>query len=321
MENQTTVTEFTLLGLSNDSHLQIPLFLVFLVIYLITLVGNILIILVIKVDPHLHTPMYFFLSNLSFLDICYSSVTVPKMLENFLAKQKTISLSGCIAQIFFFIFMVGTEIFLLSLALLTVMAYDRYVAICHPLHYGMLMNRGRCAQMAAGAWLSSMVCAVIHTGNTFRLRFCRSNMVGQFFCNIPQLLKLSCGDTRVNDIVMLVLGSVAAVSCFVFIFVSYINIFFTVMRIPSNQGRYKAFSTCLPHLIVFCLFLGTSALTYMGPRSKSSKALDLVVAVFYSVVPPTMNPIIYSLRNNEIRGALRKMLIAHQPGPICIRWI
>uniref|UniRef100_A0A674JCK3 Olfactory receptor n=1 Tax=Terrapene triunguis TaxID=2587831 RepID=A0A674JCK3_9SAUR len=309
MENQTTVTEFTLLGLSNDSHLQIPLFLVFLVIYLITLVGNILIILVIKVDPHLHTPMYFFLSNLSFLDICYSSVTVPKMLENFLAK--TISFSGCVTQLFLVVTFAITE-----LALLTVMAYDRYVAICHPLHYGMLMNRGRCAQMAAGAWLSSMVCAVIHTGNTFRLRFCCSNMVGQFFCNIPQLLKLSCGDTRVNDIVMLVLGSVAAVSCFVFIFVSYIHIFFTVMRIPSNQGRYKAFSTCLPHLIVFCLFLGTSTLTYMGPRSKSSKALDLVVAVFYSVVPPTMNPIIYSLRNNEIKGALRKMLIAHQPGPI-----
>ncbi|XP_044840999.1 olfactory receptor 14A16-like [Mauremys mutica] len=316
MNNQTSMPEFLLLGFSDIWELQILHFTAFLVVYLAALIGNLLIIIVVAFDRQLHTPMYFFLVNLSFLDLCYISVTVPKSMANSLMDSRTISFSGCVAQLFLVVTFAITE-----LALLTVMAYDRYVAICHPLHYRMLMNKGRCAQMAAGAWLSSMMCAVIHTGNTFRLRFCHSNMVGQFFCNIPQLLKLSCGDTRVNDIVMLVLGSVSAVSCFVFIFVSYIHILFTVMRIPSKQGRYKAFSTCLPHLIVFCLFLGTSTLTYMGPRSKSSKASDLVAAIFYSVVPPTVNPIIYSLRNNEIRGALRKMLIAHQPGPICIRWI
>ncbi|XP_067388367.1 olfactory receptor 14I1-like [Emydura macquarii macquarii] len=303
MKNQTSMPEFLLLGFSDIWELQILHFTVFLVVYLAALIGNLLIIIVIAFDRHLHTPMYFFLINLSFLDLCYISVTVPKSMANSLMNIRTISFSGCVTQLFLVVTFAITE-----LALLTVMAYDRYIAICRPLHYGVLMNRGKCTQMAAGAWLSSMMCAMIHTGNTFRLHFCRSNVVSQFFCNIPQLLKLACGETRVNDIVMLVLGSAAAVSCFVFIVVSYIHIFFTVMRIPSEQGRYKAFSTCLPHLIVFCLFLGTSTLTYMGPRSKSSKALDLVTAVIYSVVPPTLNPIIYSLRNNEIKGALRKII-------------
>ncbi|XP_065271969.1 olfactory receptor 14A16-like [Emys orbicularis] len=303
MSNQTIVTEFLLLGFSDVREQQILHFLVFLVIYLGALVGNLLIITVIALDQHLHTPMYFFLGNLSFLDLCYISVTVPKSMADSLTNNRLISFSGCVTQVFLVITFAAAE-----LAFLTVMAYDRYIAICHPLHYKVTINRGACAQLAVSSWISSMICSVLQTANTFRLHFCGSNVIAQFFCDIPQLLKISCSDTHANAIVMIALGSLLDVVCFVLIIVSYIHIFSTVMRIPSEQGRYKAFSTCIPHLVVFCLFISTASFTYMRPRSMSSTSLDLMAAVFYCVVPPLMNPIIYSLRNKEIKGSLWKMI-------------
>ncbi|XP_065271966.1 olfactory receptor 14A16-like [Emys orbicularis] len=303
MSNQTIVIEFLLLGFSDVREQQILHFQVFLVIYLAALVGNLLIITVIALDQHLHTPMYFFLGNLSFLDLCYISVTVPKSMADSLTNNRLISFSGCVTQVFLVITFTAAE-----LAFLTVMVYDRYIAICCPLHYKVTMNRVACAQMAAGSWISSMMCSILHTANTFRLHFCRSNVIAQFFCDIPQLLKISCSDTQANAIVMIALGSLLDVVCFVLIIVSYIHIFSTVMRIPSEQGRYKAFSTCIPYLVVFCLFISTASFTYMRPRSMSSTSLDLMAAVFYCVVPPLMNPIIYSLRNKEIKESLWKMI-------------
>ncbi|XP_039357771.1 olfactory receptor 14A16-like [Mauremys reevesii] len=303
MSNQTIVTEFLLLGFSDMREEQILHFLVFLVIYLAAMVGNLLIITVIALNQHLHTPMYFFLGNLSFLDLCYISVTVPKSMYDSLTNNRLISFSGCVTQVFLVITFTAAE-----LAFLTVMAYDRYIAICRPLHYKVTMNRGACAQLAVGSWISSMMCSVLHTTNTFRLHFCRSNVISQFYCDIPQLLKISCSDIRTNVIVMTALGSLLDVVCFVLIIVSYIHIFSTVMRIPSEQGRYKAFSTCIPHLVVFCLFISTASFTYMRPRSMSSTSLDLMAAVLYCVVPPLMNPIIYSLRNKEIKRSLWKMI-------------
>ncbi|XP_073166317.1 olfactory receptor 14A16-like [Lepidochelys kempii] len=303
MSNRTTVTQFFLLGFSDVREQQILQFLMFLVIYLAALVGNLLIITVVALDHHLHTPMYFFLGNLSFIDLCYISVTIPKSMADSLTNNRVISFSGCVTQVFLVVIFAVAE-----LAFLTVMAYDRYTAICRPLHYRVTMNRGACAQMAAGSWISSMICSVLHTANTFRLHFCGSNVIAQFFCDIPQLLKISCSDTHANVIVMIALGSLTDVVCFVLIIVSYIHIFSTVMRIPSEQGRYKAFSTCIPHLIVFCLFISTASFTYMRPRSMSSTSLDLTAAVLYCVVPPLMNPIIYSLRNKEIKSSLWKMI-------------
>ncbi|XP_024052696.1 olfactory receptor 14A16-like [Terrapene carolina triunguis] len=303
MSNRTAVTESLLLGFSDMREKQILHFLVFLILYLAAVVGNLLIITVVALDHHLHTPMYFFLGNLSFLDLCYISVTVPKSMADSLTNNRHISFSACVTQVFLVVTFAVAE-----LSFLTVMAYDRYIAICHPLHYKVTMSRDACTQMAGVSWISSMMCSVLHTANTFRLHFCRSNVIAQFFCDIPQLLKISCSDTHANVNVMIVLGSLLDVVCFVLIIVSYIHIFSTVMKIPSDHGRYKAFTTCIPHLVVFCLFIGTASFMYMRPRSMSSTSLDLLAAVLYCVVPPLMNPIIYSLRNKEIKGSLWKML-------------
>ncbi|XP_053218549.1 olfactory receptor 14A16-like [Podarcis raffonei] len=303
MSNQTSVGEFLLLEFSNTRELQLLHFATFLLIYLTTLVGNLLIIITVGLDHSLHSPMYFFLANLSFLDISYISVTIPKSMVNSLINSRQISYSGCVAQVYLVITFADAELFLL-----TAMAYDRYAAICHPLYYRVLMSWCVCVEMAAGCWIGSMLYSVVHTANTFRLSFCKSNSIGQFFCDVPQLLKISCSDTYVNDILMFVLGYSLASICFSIILVSYVYIFSTVLKIPSTQGRYKAFSTCLPHLIIVCLFLGTGAFTYTRPRSASSVGRDLVAAVLYSVVPPLINPIIYSLRNKELKGALRKLI-------------
>ncbi|XP_030402298.1 olfactory receptor 5V1-like [Gopherus evgoodei] len=303
MENQTTVTEFILLGLSNDSHLQIPLFLVFLVIYLITLVGNILIMLVIKVDPQLHTPMYFFLSNLSFLDVCYSSVTVPKMLENFLAEKKTISLSGCIAQIFFFIFMVGTEIFLLS-----VMAYDLYAAICNPLRYSTTMSHQVCVKMVLSAWISGFLDSLVNTLYLTDLSFCSPREINHFSCKLPLLLQLSCTDTFANEMVILCFSMTLGFASLLLILTSYICILSTILRIRSSEGRRRAFSTYASHITIVLLFCGTAFIRYMRPASGYTFALDKLVSVQYSILTPMLNPIIYSLKNKDVKLALRKLL-------------
>ncbi|XP_007070806.3 olfactory receptor 14A16-like [Chelonia mydas] len=302
MSNRTTVTEFLLLGFSDIWELQILHVLVFLVIYLAALVGNLLIFMAIAFDHHLHTPMYFFLMNLSIVDLGSISVTIPKSMANSLMNTKSISYAGCVSQVFFLLFMLGADF-----SLLTVLAYDRYVAICQPLHYEAMMNSRACVQLAAGSWISGILFSVLHTGNMFALTFCGGNMVDQFFCEIPQLLKLTCSDSYLSEIGVIVSSVCLVLGFFVFIIVSYVQIFKSVLRIPSEQGQHKAFSTCLPHLTVVSLFVCTGAFAYLKPTSSSPSALDLVVAVLYSVLPPIMNPIIYSMRNKEIKAALRRL--------------
>ncbi|KAM7145724.1 olfactory receptor 14A16-like [Macrochelys suwanniensis] len=302
MSNRTTVTEFLLLGFTEVRELQILHFVVFLVIYLAAMVGNLLIFMVIAFDHHLHTPMYFFLMNLSVLDLGSISVIVPKSMANSLMNTKSISYAGCVAQVFFLLFLLVADF-----SLLNVMAYDRYVAICQPLRYETMMNSRACVQMAAGAWIIGILYSVLHTGNTFALTFCNGNMVDQFFCEIPQLLKLTCSDSYLSEVGVLSFSGCLVSGCFVFIIASYVQIFKSVLRIRSKQGRHKAFSTCLPHLTVVSLFVCTAIFAYLKPASSCPSNLNLVFAVLYSVLPPIMNPIIYSMRNKEMKAALRRL--------------
>ncbi|XP_032061123.1 olfactory receptor 14C36-like [Aythya fuligula] len=303
MPNISSVSEFLLLAFADKRELQLPHFALFLGIYLAALLGNGLILSAVACDHHLHTPMYFFLLNLAILDLGSISTTLPKAMANALWDTRAISYQGCAAQVFFFVFFFGSEFYLL-----TVMAYDRYVAICKPLHYGSLLGSRACAQMAAAAWASGILDAVLHTASTFSLPLCQGNAVDQFFCEIPQILKLSCSDAYLREVVALVFSVSLGCGCFVFIVVSYVQIFMAVLRMPSEQGRHKAFSMCLPHLAVVSLMVTTVMFTYLKPSSISSPSLDLVVSFLYSVVPPAVNPIIYSMRNQELKNALRKLL-------------
>ncbi|XP_039355335.1 olfactory receptor 14A16-like [Mauremys reevesii] len=304
MSNRTTVTEFLLLGFSDVRELQILHFMVFLLIYLAALLGNLLIIAAVALDHHLHTPLYFFLANLSIIDLGSISVTIPKSMINSLMNTRSISYPGCVAQVFLFVVFIAAD-----LALLTIMAYDRYVAICQPLYYERVMNRRACVQMAASAWITGIVYSALHTGNTFSLPFCQSNVISQFFCEIPQLLKITCSDSYLIEVALLAFSFFLGLNCFVFIIVSYVQIFNTVLRIPSEQGRNKAFSTCLPHLTVISLLLCTAMFDYLNFTSSSASNLDLFVGVLYAVMPPMMNPIIYSMRNKEIKAALKKLIV------------
>ncbi|XP_014383074.1 olfactory receptor 14A16-like [Alligator sinensis] len=303
MSNQTTVTEFLLLGFSDIRELQILHFVIFLAAYLAALMGNLLIITIVTLNYELHSPMFFFLINLSIVDLGSISVTVPKSMSNSLLNTRLISYSGCVVQVF------GLFCFLAAnLYLLTIMAYDRYVAICKPLHYEIIMNRRAFIQMAASAWAAGVLYSALHTGNTFSLPFCQSNTINQFFCEIPQLLKLSCSDTYRRELAALAFSVFLALGCFAFIVVSYVQIFTMVLKIPSQQGHQKAFSTCIHHLNVVSLFLSTGCIAYLKPISDSLSPLDLLAAVLYCVVPPLMNPVIYSMRNKEIQASLRKLL-------------
>ncbi|XP_064360155.1 olfactory receptor 14C36-like [Dromaius novaehollandiae] len=303
MSNSSSLNEFILLAFADTRELQLLHFLLFLGIYLAALLGNGLIITAVACDHRLHTPMYFFLLNLSILDLGTISTTVPKSITNSLWDTRAISYSGCAAQIFFFFFL-----FLAEFYLLTVMAYDRFVAICKPLHYGTIMGSRACVKMAAAAWGSGFLCALLHTANTFSIPLCQGNTVDQFFCEIPQILKLSCSDADLREVGLLVVGACLSLGCFIFIVVSYVQIFTAVLGIPSEQSRHKAFSMCLPHLAVVSLFVSTGTFAHLKPPSLSSPAVDLVVAVLYSVVPPTLNPLIYSMRNKELKQALKKLI-------------
>ncbi|KAM6066406.1 olfactory receptor 14C36-like [Chlamydotis macqueenii] len=247
--------------------------------------------------------MYFFLLNLSVLDLGSISTTVPKSMANSLWDTRAISYSGCAAQVFLLFFLLGAEC-----ALLTVMAYDRYVAICKPLHYGTLLGSRACVHMAAAAWGSGFLSAVLHTANTFSLPLCQGNAVDQFFCEVPHILKLSCSHSYLREVGLLGFLFSLIIGCFVFIVVSYVQIFRAVLRIPSEQGRHKAFSTCLPHLAVVSLFISTGMIAYLKPPSISSPSLDLLVAVVYALVPSAVNPLIYSMRNREIKDALKNLI-------------
>ncbi|XP_067166474.1 olfactory receptor 14J1-like, partial [Apteryx mantelli] len=250
-----------------------------------------------------HTPMYFFLLNLSLLDLGTISATVPKSMANSLCNTRAISYWECAAQVFHFYFLISTEY-----SVLTVMAYDRYVAICSPLHYGTIMSSRACVKMAAAAWSSGFLNALLHTANTFSIPLCQGNVVEQFFCKIPQILKLSCSDTYLRELGVLVVSVCLSFACFIFIVLSYVQIFTVVLRIPSEQGRHKAFSMCFPHLTVVSMFISTAVFAYLKPPSISSPALDLLLAILYSVVPPAVNPLIYSMRNRELRDALKKLV-------------
>ncbi|KAM6106973.1 olfactory receptor 14A16-like [Phoenicopterus ruber ruber] len=303
MSNSSSITQFLLLAFTDTRELQLLHFWLFLGIYLAALLGNGLIVTTIACDHHLHTPMYFFLLNLSLLDLGSISTIVPKSIANSLGEIRAISYAGCAAQFFFFLFLISAEFYLL-----TVMAYDCYVAICKPLHYGTLLGSRACVNVAAAAWGCGFLNALLHTANTFSLPLCQGNVLDQFFCEIPQLLKLSCPESYLREVGLLASSFVLALGCFVFIILSYVKIFATVLRIPSEQGRHKAFSTCLPHLAVVSLVISTSMVAYLKAPSISSPALDLVVAVLYSMVPPAVNPLIYSMRNQELKDALRKLV-------------
>ncbi|XP_075399415.1 olfactory receptor 5V1-like [Tenrec ecaudatus] len=299
-----TVTEFILIGLSDLPEVRYPLFVIFAAIYQVTLVGNGAILLAILTEKKLHTPMYYFLANLSLLDIFCPSATVPKMLKNLLTQVQNISFVGCALQLFFLVALAGTEVFLLA-----VMAYDRYVAICFPLRYTLIMTKGRCVLLTAGTWAAGFLNSLLHTVFTFRLSFCKSNRVNQYYCDIPPVVALSCSSTYVAEMLVLVVGGILGISAFLITGISYIYIISTILKIRSAEGKRKAFSTCASHLLVVCLFYGTTIFTYIRPSSSHhSPARDRLISMLYGVITPMLNPIIYSLRNTEVKGALRRVL-------------
>ncbi|KAM7163288.1 olfactory receptor-like protein OLF1 [Macrochelys suwanniensis] len=301
--NHSVENEFILSGLTDREELQVPLFGVFLLIYGITLVGNGGMILLIIIDPRLHTPMYFFLRNLSFCDLCYSSIIFSKMLLNFFAERKSISYTACVVQLYLSIAFADAECLLLA-----VMAYDHYVAICNPLLYTVTMSRQRCKKLVAGAYAVGLVDSMIHTCFTFRLSFCSSNIINHFFCDIPPLLALSCSDTRMNEIVMFAFTCDIQVISFVTVLLSYVCTISTILQIRSAEDRRKAFSTCSFHLTAVALYFGTLLFMYLRPFSSYSKDTDKVASVFYMLVIPMLNPLIYSLRNTEVKDAPRKAM-------------
>uniref|UniRef100_A0A8B9SI40 Olfactory receptor n=1 Tax=Anas platyrhynchos TaxID=8839 RepID=A0A8B9SI40_ANAPL len=300
MTNSSSSTEFLLLLFADTQLLHFALF---LGINLAALLGNGLILSTIACDHRLHIPMYFFLLNLTLLDLGCISTTVPKAVANSLWDTRAISYAGCVAQVFFFFF-----IFLAEYSLLTLMSYDRYVAICKPLHYGRLLGSRACAQMAAAAWGSGVLYSLLHTASTFSLPLCQGNAVDQFFCEIPSILKLSCTNSYLREIGLLTFSGFLFLGCFLLILFSYVQILRAVLRMPSKQGQHKAFSTCLPHLSVVSLFLSTGMFAYLKPPSISSPSLNLVMTVLYSVMPPAVNPLIYSMRNQELMNAIRKVI-------------
>ncbi|KAB1251761.1 Olfactory receptor 1F1 [Camelus dromedarius] len=302
--NQSSVSEFLLLGLSRGPQQQQQqlLFMLFLSMYLATVLGNLLILLAISMDSRLHIPMYFFLSNLSFVDICFSSTIVPKMLANHMLGSRTISFSACLTQMYFVFMFVDMDNFLLA-----VMAYDRFVAVCHPLHYSAKMTHQLCALLVTGSWVIANLSVLLHTLLMAQLLFCADNTIPHFFCDVTSLLKLSCSDTHLNEMMILFEAGLITIAPFICILVSYILITCTVLRVPSTKGRWKAFSTCGSHLAVVFLFYGTIIFLYFNPSSSHSAETDIAAAVMFSVVTPMLNPFIYSLRNQDIKGALRKV--------------
>ncbi|XP_027487598.1 olfactory receptor 14J1-like [Corapipo altera] len=308
MSNSSSMAQFLLLAFSDRRELQLLHFWLFLAISLAALLANGLILSAVACDHHLHTPMGFFLLNLSLTDLGCICTTVPKAMHNSLQNTTTISYMGCAAQLFFFYFFISAEYFLL-----TIMCYDRYVAICKPLHYGTLLGSRACAHMAAAAWAAAFLNSLLHTASTFSLPLCQGNALGQFFCEIPHILKLSCSHLGyLREIGFILVSACLVFGCFIFIVFSYVQIFRAVLRIPSQQGRHKAFSTCLPHLVVVSLFVSTVVLSHLKSPSISSPSLDLTLSVLYMVVPPSLNPFIYSLRNQELKDALRKTMTAFQ---------
>ncbi|XP_075696531.1 olfactory receptor 5G25-like [Rhinoderma darwinii] len=308
MTNFTGVTEFTLEVFTEMLHFQLLTFIVFLCIYTTTVLGNACIILVYILSASLQTPMYFYLANFSFLDICYISATVPKMLSNFLSDKKTISFYGCAVQLYSFGVFGGTECYMLA-----TMAYDRYNAICHPLLYSIIMSRTTCIELLGGSWLIGIVNSFIHTFLTFTLPFCGCNHINHLFCDIPPILKLACTDTWMNQLVVFVFSGCMVVVSFTLTIISYTYIISTILGIRSATGKKKAFSTCSSHLIVVSLFYGSCMFTYLKSNSRFGKYQDKLAAIMYTMIAPLLNPFIYTLRNNDVKAAVLNLYERRAP--------
>ncbi|XP_049747551.1 olfactory receptor-like protein OLF1 [Elephas maximus indicus] len=301
--NYTLVTEFILLGFPTRPELQIVLFLVFLMLYGVILMGNIGLIMLIRLDSYLQTPMYFFLSNLSFVDLCYSSAIVPKTLANFLSENKSISYYGCALQFYFSCTFADTESFIL-----VAMAYDPYVTICNPLLYTVVMSRGICVWLIVLSYIGGNMSSLVHTSFAFILKYCDKNVINHFFCDLPPLLKLSCTDTSVNEWLLSTCGSSMEIICFIIIIICYYFILLSVLKIRSSSGRKKAFSTCASHLTSVAIYQGTLLFIYSRPSSLYSPNTNKIISVFYTIVIPVLNPLIYSLRNKDVKDAAKKAL-------------
>ncbi|CAN0324207.1 unnamed protein product [Rangifer tarandus platyrhynchus] len=301
-ENHSAVTEFILGGLTNRPELQLPLFFLFLGIYSVTMVGNLGVITLICLNAHLHTPMYYFLSSLSFVDLCYSSVITPKMLANFVSEKNIISYAGCMSQLYFFLVFVIAECYML-----TVMAYDRYVAICRPLLYNIIMSQGVCSLLVAGVYAIGFIGSTIETSLMLKLLYC-DFLISHYFCDILPLMKLSCSSTYDIEMTTFFLAGFNIVVTSLIILVSYAFILSSILHIASTEGRSKAFSTCSSHLTAVGLFYGSASFMYLKPSTASSLAQENVVSVFYTTVIPMLNPLIYSLRNKEVQAAIQKTL-------------
>ncbi|KAG5195807.1 hypothetical protein JEQ12_011443 [Ovis aries] len=302
-ERNKSGATFTLLGFSNYPELQVPLFLTFLAIYSVTVVGNLGMIVIIKINPKLHTPMYFFLSHLSFVDFCYSSIVAPKTMVNFMVEDRTISFVGCVIQFFFFCTFVVTESFLLA-----VMAYDRFVAICNPLLYMVAMSPRLCATLVVGSYAWGIACSLILTCTVIKLSFQGFNTIDHFFCEFSSLLSLSCSDTYLNQLLLFIFATFNEISTLFIILLSYVFIVVTILKMHSACGRSKAFSTCASHLTTISIFHGTILFLYCVPDSKNSRHTVKVASVFYTVVIPMLNPLIYSLRNKDVKDTVSKIM-------------
>ncbi|XP_059014888.1 olfactory receptor 10AG1-like [Mustela lutreola] len=301
--NLTSMTEFILLGFSDYPNLQMFLFIIFFFVYVIILMGNGIIVFITRVDQALQTPMYFFLSNFSFLEVCFVSATLPRMLTNLWTQKRSISLFACATQMSFVLMLGNVECLLLM-----VMAYDRYIAICNPLHYPLVMNHKVCVQLVAACWITGVLVEIGQTCQIFSLPYCVSNQINHFFCDIPPLLSLACGDTFLNEMLVFTVAMLFVMIPFLLILGSYSKIISTILRLPSATGRTKAFSTCSSHVIIVAMFFGSAIITYLRPKAKHSSKTDKFLSLFYTIVTPMFNPMIYTLRNKDVMIALRKLL-------------
>lgn len=304
MENKTEVTQFFLQGLASDPGLQLPLFIIFLLIYTITLVGNLGMILLIVLDAHLHSPMYIFLGNLSLVDFCYSSGVTPKVMAGFLVGDKVMSYNDCAAQMFFVTGFATVENYLLAS-----MAYDRYAAVCKPLHYATIMTKSVYTRIITASYGISFMSASIHIADIFTLSFCKSNVIHHFFCDVPAIMALTCFDNQVRELVLLYIESLDVFFALIVICTSYMLIFVTILKMHSASGHHKAISTCASHFTAVSIFYGTVIFMYLQPSSNHSMDIDKVTSVFYTMVIPMLNPLVYSMRNKEVKNAFIKLIL------------
>ncbi|XP_045342518.1 putative olfactory receptor 8G2 [Leopardus geoffroyi] len=312
--NHSTVTEFILAGLTESPELQLPLFFLFLGVYVVTVVGNLALITLIGLSAHLHTPMYYFLSNLSFIDLCHSTVITPKMLVNFVTERNFISYQACMTQLYFFLVFVISECHMLA-----IMAYDRYVAICNPLLYNVTMSYQVCSRLVVGVYIMGLTGATAHTGCMLRVLFCKADRINHYFCDLFPLLELSCSSTYINEVVVLCFSAFNILAPSLMILSSYIFIMASILRIRSTEGRCKAFSTCSSHISAVAVFFGSAAFMYLQPSSVSSMNQGKVSSVFYTIIVPMLNPLIYSLRNKDVRLVLNKILEKRRKWVFCLR--